>query len=169
MITVYHSTHHVYTTVLTICIPQYSPCVYHSTHHLYTTVLTICIAQYSPFVYHSTHHLYSTVLDTHPHYYLHEDWRQDRNTNNWCSYLKFVSSMGMNDRWFYPPIKLAATISNWNIVESGVKHHNLKPWSQTWKEWFCIVCYSFLPKILFTSFHNGNQHPALFLLSFLIT
>ena len=25
--------------------------------------------------------------------------------------------------WFSPPIKLTATIYNWNIVESGVKHH----------------------------------------------
>ena len=26
--------------------------------------------------------------------------------------------------WFPPPIKLTVTIYNWNIVESGVKHHN---------------------------------------------
>ena len=46
--------------------------------------------------------------------------------------IKFVSDLRQVGGFlrvlpFLPPIKLTATIYNWNIVESGVKHHKPKP------------------------------------------
>jgi hypothetical protein len=45
---------------------------------------------------------------------------------------KFVSNLWQVDGFlrilrFPPPIKLIAMIYNWNITESGVKHHKTKP------------------------------------------
>ena len=43
--------------------------------------------------------------------------------------VKFVNDLRQVDGflrviWFPQPIKVTATRYNWNIVESGVKHHN---------------------------------------------
>jgi hypothetical protein len=44
--------------------------------------------------------------------------------------MKFVSDLWQVGGFlrFPPPIKLTATIYNWNIVVSGVKHHNPNPY-----------------------------------------
>ena len=40
--------------------------------------------------------------------------------------VKFVSDLRQVSGflWFPPPVKLTVTRYNWNIVESGIKHHN---------------------------------------------
>jgi len=43
--------------------------------------------------------------------------------------IKFVSDLQQVSGflWFPPPIKLTHNRYNWNIVESGIKHHNSNP------------------------------------------
>ena len=58
--------------------------------------------------------------------------------------IKFVSDLGqvggfLRAPLFPPPIKLTTTINNWNIVESGIKHHNPNPFSMLWCEGIHIV------------------------------
>ena len=60
--------------------------------------------------------------------------------------LKFVSALRQvgSFLWilrFPPPIKLTATINNWNIVESGVKHHQTI--KQTIKPFFHALSVSY--------------------------
>ena len=89
-------------------------------------------------------------IDAYHHWCFGFDYRSEQGVQHYM--IKFVSDL----RWFSPVTRFPPPIKrriqhNWNIVESGVKHHKTKNniMGQYWPQW--NICTKILENNIFTS------------------